>query len=103
MASSQSPSGRRLRRAGTDPLRKTGWQVHASVADAVREAVEKGAAESQNAFVERALRRELATLRRDRLYAAYAEAARDPRFLEDARLTNESFDSTVAEGLETSG
>ena len=43
-----------------DPLRKAGWQVRQSVAEAVRDAVENGAADSQDAFVERALVRELA-------------------------------------------
>jgi hypothetical protein len=51
-----------------DPLRKPGWQVRTSVADAVREAVEEGMAESQNALVERAVLRFLAEKRREKLW-----------------------------------
>lgn len=80
-------STRRHRRAGADPLRKTGWQVRQSLAEAVKEAVEQGAAESQNAFVERALIRELKKFRRQRVYDAYKQAATDPVFLADMRST----------------
>jgi hypothetical protein len=86
------------RRAG-DPLRKAGWQVRESLAAAVREAVAAGAAESQNAFVERALLRELKELRRQRVYHAYAAAAADPVFMEDMRSTTAAFEATVADGL----
>jgi hypothetical protein len=82
-----------------DPLRKTGWQVRQSVAEAVKEAVEGGAAESQNAFVERALIRELKELRRQRIYAAYAQAAADPVFMEEMRSTTTAFDLSAGDGL----
>lgn len=82
-----------------DNPRKTGWQVRASVADAVRQAVEEGAAESQNAFVERALIRELRELRRRRVYDAYARAAADPSFLKDVKAVTEAFEPSVGEGL----
>lgn len=65
----------------------------------VREAVREGAAESQNAFVERALTRELQELRRTRLDKVYVEAAQDPYFREDMDSTTAAFDSSVAEGL----
>jgi hypothetical protein len=96
---------RRALRAGRGPShagdapRKTGWQVRASVADAVKHAVEAGAAESQNAFVERALIRELRELRRRRVYDAYARAVADPMFLKDMKKVTEAFEPTVAEGL----
>lgn len=89
------PSARRA----IDPPRKTGWQVSSSVADAVRRAVEEGAAPSQNAFVERALVRELMEVRRRRVYEAYDEAARDPEFRKDMEETSEAFDSTAGDGL----
>ena len=73
--------------------------MRTSVADAVREAVEEGLAESQNALVERAVLRFLAEGRRSRLYAAYAEASQDPAFLADMRAVSEVFDTTVADGL----
>lgn len=91
----------RRRAGGNAPRQKPGWQVPASLAEAVREVVAAGAAESQNAFVERALLRELAELRRERLFAAYAEAAGDPEFNSDMNAVSRSFDSAVADGLES--
>jgi hypothetical protein len=87
------------RRRGSDPVRKPGWQVRTSVADAVRDAVEEGLAESQNALVERALLHFLAERRRDRLYAAYAEAAQDAAFMADMRTVSNAFETTTADGL----
>jgi hypothetical protein len=95
------PSVRRKGRRAGDRLRKVGWQVRQSVAEAVKEAVEHGAAESQNAFVEEALLRRLKELRREKIYAAYEEAAQDPMFMEDMRATSEAFSMTVRDGLET--
>ncbi|HUF12273.1 MAG TPA: hypothetical protein VMN78_04165 [Longimicrobiales bacterium] len=92
-------TGRRRRRVAGDPLRKTGWQVRQSVAEAVKEAVESGAAESQNAFVEQALIRELRELRRRRVYDAYADAAADPVFMKDMRSATAAFENASADGL----
>jgi len=100
MAGTSTRHGPRKRRpVAGDPLRKAGWQVRQSVAEAVKDAVEKGAAKSQNAFVERALLRELRELRRQRVYAAYAQAAEDPMFNEDMRSTTAAFESTASDGL----
>jgi hypothetical protein len=85
--------------AAADSPRKTGWQVRSSVADAVKHAVEAGAAESQNAFVERALIRELRELRRRRVYQAYAQASADPSFMKEMREVTEAFDPFAGEGL----
>lgn len=82
-----------------DRPRKTGWQVRSSVAEAVKQAVEAGAAESQNAFVERAVIRELRELRRQRVYDSYAEAASDPAFREDMANVTRAFEPAVGEGL----
>ncbi len=90
---------RRRRRSGADPLRKAGWQVHSSVAEAVKEAVDSGAAESQNVFVERALIQALKEMRRQRVYEAYAEAAADSVFMADMRSVTEDFDIVVGDGL----
>lgn len=103
-ADARTPSGRSSARrkgrgAGERP-KKVGWQVSRSVAEAVKAAVESGAAESQNAFVEDALLRRLKELRRDRIYSAYEEAAQDPVFMEDMRSTSEAFGVTVRDGLE---
>ncbi len=88
------------RRAVNAPPRKPGWQVRSSVADAVRQAVEEGAAESQNAFVERALVRGLRDLRRRRVYDAYAEAAEDPFFTAEMDEVTQEFDATTRDGIE---
>lgn len=87
------------RATANDRPRKPGWQVRSSVADAVREAVDEGAAESQNAFVERALVRELRKLRRRRLYDAYAAAARDPSFTSDMEEVTREFEAAADDGL----
>ena len=87
------------RRSLGEPVRKPGWQIRASIAEAVRRAVESGEAESQNAFVERAIVRELQESRRKRVYAAYAEAASDPAFLEDMNAVTRAFEATVSDGL----
>ncbi len=89
----------RRRRRTADPLRKTGWQVRESVATAVKAAVAGGAAESQNAFVERALLRELKELRRQRAYDAYAAAAADPLFMQDMRSTTAAYEVATADGI----
>ncbi|MGH7554121.1 MAG: hypothetical protein ACREMQ_13960 [Longimicrobiales bacterium] len=65
----------------------------------MKAAVDQGAAESQNAFVERALVRELRELRRQRVYEAYAEAAADASFMEDMRSTALAYDVTSSEGF----
>lgn len=83
-----------------DPPRKAGYQIRTSVFVAVREAVESGAAESQNAFVERALIRELKELRRRRLYEEYGAAARDAAFLDDMRAVQDAFKPATGDGLE---
>ena len=90
---------RRRRRSEADPLRKAGWQVRTSVAEAVKAAVESGAAESQNAFVEQALVQALKAMRRQRIYEAYAEAAADPVFMADMRSVTGDFDVAIGDGL----
>ncbi|MBI4520973.1 MAG: hypothetical protein HY701_09045 [Gemmatimonadetes bacterium] len=90
---------RRRRVAASDPLRKTGWQVRQSVVDAVKEAVQEGAAESQNAFVEQAITAALQELRRKRVYEAYARAASDPAFMKQMRSVTEAFEPASGDGL----
>lgn len=74
--------------------------MRSSVADAVRQAVDEGAAESQDAFVERALVRELRELRRRRVYDAYAAAAEDPSFTAEMEEVTREFEATTGDGLE---
>lgn len=81
--------------------RKMGWQVSEAIARAVKEAVDSGAAQSQNALVQEALLNHLKQLRRQELYAAYERAAADPAFMEEMRATEDAFASSVADGLGT--
>lgn len=82
-----------------DPLEKTGYRLPRSLVMRIREAVEAGEAKSQNELVERALRRELAQVRRRRLYESYAEAASDPDYLARLGAESEAWDTTVGDGL----
>jgi hypothetical protein len=81
------------------PRKKPGYQLPEALVRAVKDAVDQGAAESQNAFVERALVRELREVRRRQLYDAYAAAASDPAFLEDMASTTAAWEPTTADGL----
>jgi Arc/MetJ-type ribon-helix-helix transcriptional regulator len=99
-AGSPVPVRTRRRSPAADPLRKTTVQMHTSVLDAVRQAVEHGYAASQNEFVEEAVLARLRELRRARVYAAYDEAARDPEFMAEMRRVTEEFDHMAADGLE---
>ncbi|MDT8369602.1 MAG: hypothetical protein RQ745_10380 [Longimicrobiales bacterium] len=82
-----------------DAPRKTGWQVRSSVANAVKLAVEEGAAKSQNEFVEQALIDALRELRRRRVYADYAAAAADEVFTREMDDVSTRFESTTGDGL----
>jgi hypothetical protein len=84
------------------PRKKPGYQLPEAIVRAVKDAVDQGAAESQNAFVERALIRELREARRRRLYDAYAAAASDPAFMKDMGSTNAAYESTAGDGLKDS-
>ncbi|HET9333175.1 MAG TPA: hypothetical protein VFQ21_06290 [Gemmatimonadota bacterium] len=86
-----------------DPRQKTGYQLRRSVVHAVRDAVRNGAAESQSAFVERALVRELRDLRKANFSVAYGEAARDPLFMEEMKATDAAWDAVTDDGLHANG
>jgi hypothetical protein len=85
-----------------DPPRKTGWQVRSSVAEAVRRAVDEGAARSQNEFVERALTRELREVRRRKVYDAYVRAAADEAFVREMGDIEAEFEVATGDGLSRS-
>jgi Arc/MetJ-type ribon-helix-helix transcriptional regulator len=82
-----------------DPLQKTGYRLPRSLVMRVREAVEAGEAKSQNELVERALRRELAKSRTRRLYASYADAARDPEYATLMEIEADAWDRALGDGL----
>jgi uncharacterized protein (UPF0305 family) len=95
---------RTRRRSPTrDPLRKVSYQMRTSTIAAVKQAVERGAATSQNEFVEEAVVARLRELRRAKVYAAYQDAARDPEFMADMAETTEAFDAALLDGLSEPG
>lgn len=75
------------------------------LAQDLREAVEKGAAPSQNALVREVLRREMKRLRKEAIAADMKAAANDPLFMQDledcmrdfAEIDRESFQGIDAE------
>lgn len=89
----------RRRASAADPLKKVTLRLHTRVTDAIRAAVAAGDAPSTDAFVEDAVVAALRERRRRRLYAAYAEAARDPAFVADMAGTTRAFDVTLRDGL----
>lgn len=89
---------RRRRTASAEPLQKMSFQLQASVAEAIRAVVRAGEAPSANVFVEEAVKERLRERRRDRLYAAYADAAQDSEFMAEMIETERVFDITVADG-----
>jgi hypothetical protein len=89
----------RQRISAADPLKKAGIQMRQSVLEAVKVAVQEGAAASQNTFVERAVITELRELRRKHVYEAYAEAAADPAFLDRMKSVAQALDGAAADGL----
>jgi Arc/MetJ-type ribon-helix-helix transcriptional regulator len=74
------------------------FQLHASIAEAIRAVVRAGDAPSANAFVEAAVREALRERRREKVYAAYAKAAQDPEFMAEMLDTDRVFDVTVSDG-----
>lgn len=90
---------KRRRSRHSDPLRKVSYQIRSSIADGIRSAVDSGAAPSVNAFVEDAIIERLKELRRERLYAAYAQAASDPEYMAEMAELERDFDVATADGL----
>ena len=93
------PVARRRRTAGAEPLQKMSFQLHASVAEAIRSIVKAGEAPSANVFVEEAVKERLRERRRARVYAAYAAAAQDPAFMAEMAETERAFDVAVGDGV----
>ena len=96
----RSGASRRRRTANTEPLQKMSFQLHRSVAEAIRGVVNAGGAPSANVFVEEAVKLALRERRRERVYAAYAEAAQDQMFLADMIETEQVFRSTMSDGAD---
>lgn len=89
---------RHRRPASAEPLQKMSFQLHASVAEAIRAVVHAGEAPSANVFVEEAVKLALRERRRERVYAAYADAAQDEAFMAELVETEHAFRSTHLDG-----
>lgn len=76
------------------------FQLHASVAEAIRAVVNAGEAPSANVFVEEAVKERLRERRRAYVYAAYAEAARDSAFMAELTEIERVFDIAVGDAAE---
>ena len=91
-------TSRRRRTSSANALQKMSFQLHASVAEAIRAAVRTGEAPSANVFVEEAVKERLRQRRRERVYASYAAAALDPSFRAEVADLERAFDVTVGDG-----
>jgi Arc/MetJ-type ribon-helix-helix transcriptional regulator len=80
--------------AGT---KKATFNLNRDVLEKLDEAVERGAAASKNALVERALRRELDDLRRQERRARWQSGAQDPLLLRDIADVEHAFSIADAE------
>jgi Arc/MetJ-type ribon-helix-helix transcriptional regulator len=78
---------------------KVTYQIEDQLIDAVKGAVENGAARTMSEFVQEALRERLQRLKRDEIRRRIESAARDPLFVEDVRETTEAYGPTAQEGL----
>jgi Arc/MetJ-type ribon-helix-helix transcriptional regulator len=77
--------------------KKATFSLREDVLAAVDEAVARGNAPSKNAFVERALVKELQELRRQQHRRQWEQAARDPLLLRDIADVESAFESADAE------
>lgn len=83
--------------------RKATFALDAEILAAVSEAVSQGIAPTKNAFVERALRKELRELSRQARRTAWEEASKDPLFLKDIEEVETDFASADAEAASRIG
>jgi len=99
---SDSLARRRRRRRGSadDPLSKVTFQIHESVMDQVRAAVDDGAAPSLNAFMERAADNLLRELRRVEVYEAYGAAAQDSKYMAEQAAVIAEGETSLSDGLQ---
>ena len=79
--------------------KKVTFSLHEDVLAGLDEAIQRGAAPSKNALVERALTRELQELRRQARRVRWEEASRDPAFLRDIADVESAFREADAESL----
>jgi hypothetical protein len=81
----------------SEKTKKATFNLHPEVLAALDKAMSEGAAPSKNAFVERALLKELKEMRRQERQAQWEKAAKDPTLLRDVSDIEYSFQSADAE------
>lgn len=97
------PTIRRRRRGGQARMERTSLSLRADVLEAAKEVVQTGEAENLSAFVEQAIEEKLRRSKRQALYAAYQEAARDPEFMADMDEVTREFSVADSDGLRGDG
>lgn len=95
---SSSAVVRRRPQSETPTVRKS-FTLHEDVIEAAEAAVGAGQAENLSAYVEEAVEEKLRRGKREKLYAAYAEAAQDPAFMAGLREVTTAFDAATGDGL----
>lgn len=93
---------RKVRRENPDRLVTMSLQLPESIVAAIWKAGRAGDTSSVHSFVEDAVRERLRRLRRDRIYAAYREAAGDPVFMTQMMETCHAFDVAAGDGVSAS-
>lgn len=93
-----STSVRRRRRSDIPTVKKS-FTLHTDVVEAVEAAVDAGEAANMSAFVETAIQEKLRRSKREGLYGAYQDAARDSGFMADMHGVSMQLDATTADGL----
>ena len=91
--------GQTPRTGRTKPVETISCELPSSVADASGAVVEAGEAPSASAFIGAAVRERLRERRRQRAYAAYAEASRDCAFVAEIAQMERAYDATIGDGL----
>jgi hypothetical protein len=84
-------------------LRKATFNLPEDVLGALDQAVREGVAPSKNAFVERAISRELDDIERIRRKVLWEEASHDPLFVKDLLDTEQEFRTADAETARSIG
>ena len=77
--------------------KKVTFYLPINLIDEIKDIVKGGIAPSQNAFVQKALTQEVKKARDKMLRDEFAEAAKDPLFLQDLNETEEAFESADAQ------
>lgn len=89
----------RRRRQDQAPRERTSLSLRADVLKSAKAIVRAGGAENLSAFVEAAIDEKVQRGKQAALSAAYALAAKDPAFREDATAASSDFAATDRDGL----